>query len=327
VKRREFIMLVGGAAAAWPIAARAQQPGLPAVAFVSGGSRDMAAYRAAAFREALGEMGFIEGQNVMVEYRGVDGRFAELPSIMADLARRRMAVIAAPDSAAVALAAKAATTTIPIIFGVGEDPVRLGLVASLARPDGNVTGLNFFSNEVQTKRLGILHELVPKAVRVALLVNPGNAAVAEDTVRLSAAARPLGLDIRFIKAASAREIEAAFSTLAQERPDAIFVAADAFFNSRRVQFVTLAAHYSIPATYSNPDYVEVGGLMSYGTDIADRYRQVGIYAGRILKGAKPAELPVVQSTKFELAINLQTARLLRLEVPPSLLALADEVIE
>jgi putative ABC transport system substrate-binding protein len=273
-------------------------------------------------------MGFIEGQNVIVEYQGVEGQYAQLPSIMADLVRRRAAVIVAPDTVAVALAAKAATTAIPIVFGVGEDPVRLGLVKSLARPGGNATGLNFFSGEIQAKRLGIVHELVPKAVRIALLVNPGNAAIAEDTVKdLSAAAAPLGLDIRPLKAASAREIEVAFATLAQDRADAVFVAADAFFNSRRVQFATLAAHYSIPAAYSTPEYVEAGGLMSYGTDIADRYRQVGIYVGRILKGAKPAELPVVQSTKFELAINLQTARLLRLEVPPSLLAIADEVIE
>jgi putative ABC transport system substrate-binding protein len=247
---------------------------------------------------------------------------------MADLVRRRVAVISTPGSTQASLAAKAATTTIPIIFGVAQDPVRLGLVASLARPGGNATGINFFSTELAAKRLGLLHELVPKAVRVVVLVNPANTTVAESNSRdLQEAARVIGLQIHVLNASTIREIDVAFATLARERPDALFVAGDQFFGSRRVQLVTLAVHNRIPAVYSGRDYVATGGLMSYGTSTADTHRQVGIYTGRILKGAKPADLPVVQSTKFEFVINLGTARLLGIDVPPSLLAITDEVIE
>jgi putative ABC transport system substrate-binding protein len=247
---------------------------------------------------------------------------------MADLVRRRVAVIATPGSNPAALAAKAATATIPIVFGVGEDPVKLGLVASLARPGGNATGINLFNVEVATKRLGILHELVPKAVRMALLVNPANASSAESTLRfIPEAARAMGLQSQVLKASSSDEIDTAFATLVRERADVLFVAPDSFFISRRVQFATLTARDRVPAVYSDRDIVEAGGLMSYGTDFTDMCRQVGIYAGRILKGEKPSDLPVVQATKFELVINLRTAKALGLEVPPSLLARADEVIE
>ena len=289
---------------------------MPVVGFVSGRSAEASVRHGAAFRKGLNETGYIEGQNVMVEYHWLEGQYDRLPSLMADLVRRRVAVIATPGSTAAALAAKAATTTIPIVFGVGEDPVKLGLVASLARPGGNATGINFLSAEVVAKRLGLLHDLVPKAVRIAVLVNPANAPTAEATLRdIPEAARALGLQIQVLNASTSREIEAAFATLVRDRADALFVAPDGFFSSRRVQFATLAARHGIPAAYSLREFVEVGGLMSYGTDILDCYRQVGVYTGQILKGAKPADLPVVQSTKFEFVINLQTARALGLEVP------------
>jgi ABC-type uncharacterized transport system substrate-binding protein len=327
VRRRDFISLLGGAAAAWPLAARAQQPALPLVGFLNAGSADAAARRVAAFRKGLNETGNVEGQNVTVEYHWLEGQYDRLPAMVADLVRRRVAVIATPGSAP-ALAAKAATATIPIVFSVGEDPVRLGLVASLARPGGNATGINFFTAEVVAKRLGLLHDLVPKAVRVAVLLNPANPSSAEPTLRQVQEAAPiLGLQIQAFNAATIGEIDAAFAALARERPDALFLAADAFFVSRRVQFATLTAVNKIPAAYPNRAYVAAGGLMSYAADIADSYRQVGAYTGRILKGAKPADLPVVQSTKFEFVINLQTTRTLGIEVPPGLLATADEVIE
>jgi putative ABC transport system substrate-binding protein len=247
---------------------------------------------------------------------------------MADLVRRRLAVIATPAFTAAALAAKAATTTIPIVFGVAEDPVKLGLVANFARPGGNATGINFFASEVVAKRLGLLHDLVPKAVRIALLINPANPTTAETTLRdIPEAARPLGLQIQILHASTSREIEAAFATLVRDRADALFVAPDGFFGSRRVQFATLAARHTIPTAHALREFVEVGGLMSYGIDILDVFRQVGVYTGQILKGAKPADLPVVQSTKFEFVINMQTARALGIEVPNSLQLLADEVIE
>jgi ABC-type uncharacterized transport system substrate-binding protein len=325
--RRSFITLLGGAAT-WPVAARAQQPALPVVGFINGGSADGFAREVAAFRKGLNETGTIEGQNVTVEYHWLEGQYDRLPALIADLVRRRVAVIATPGTRPAALAAKAATATIPIVFGVGDDPVKLGLVASLARPGGNATGINFFNAEVVAKRLRLLHDLVPKAVSIAVLVNPANPSSAEAALReVQEAAPTLGLQIRILNASTIGEIDAAFATLARERPNALFVANDAFFTSRRVQFATLTTLNRIPATYSNRDYVAAGGLMSYGTDLADTYRQVGVYTGTILKGAKPADLPVVQSTKFEFVINLQTARALGIEVPPGVLSIADEVIE
>jgi putative ABC transport system substrate-binding protein len=327
MRRRDFITLLGGAAA-WPLAARAQQPALPVVGLILSGSADGSAPRATAFRKGLNETGTIEGQNVTVEYHYFEGQYDRVPALVADLVRRRVAVIVTPGVTSAALAAKAATATIPIVFGVGEDPVQLGLVASLARPGGNATGVNFFSQEVLAKRLRLLHDLVPKAVRVAVLVNPANPSVAEMTLRdVQEAAPTIGLQIQILKATTIGEIDAAFATLARQRPDALFVAPDGFFTSRRVQFATLTAVNKIPATYSSRDFVAAGGLMSYGTDSADMYRQVGVYTGSILKGAKPADLPVVQSTKFEFVINLGTARALGLAVPPGMLASADEVIE
>ena len=325
--RREFITLLGSAAA-WPLAAHAQQAAIPVVGFINARSAEGSAQYGAAFRKGLEETGYVEGQNVTVEYHWLDGRYDRLPSLMADLVRRRVAVIATPGTAAAALAAKSATSTIPIVFGVGEDPVKLGLVTSLARPGGNATGVNFFVSEVAGKRLGLLHELVPKAVRIAVLVNPANVPVAEATLRyIPEAARALGLQIQVLKASTSREIEAAFATVGREPADALFVAPDGVFASRRVQFALLAVRYAIPAIYNSREFAEVGGLMSYGTDNADRLRQVGVMTGQVLKGAKPADLPVIQSTKFEFVINLQAARALGLEVPPGLSARADEVIE
>jgi ABC-type uncharacterized transport system substrate-binding protein len=326
MERREFIALLGGIAA-WPLAARAQQSARPVVGFVDGGSLDTSARRAAEFRKGLNETGYIEGQNVTVEYHWLEGRYDNVPALMADLVRRQVAVIATPF-AATALAAKAATATIPIVFGAGEDPVKLGLVASLARPGSNVTGINIFVQEVVAKRLRLLHDLVPKAVRVAVLVNPANTLVAASTLReVQEAAPTIGLQIQVLNATTIGEIDAAFATLARERPDALFVAPDTFFTSRRVQFATLTARDRIPASYAARELVAAGGLMSYGTDIVDMFRQVGVYTGSILKGAKPADLPVLQLTKFALVINLQTARALGIEVPPGVLSIADEVIE
>jgi putative ABC transport system substrate-binding protein len=328
MRRREFIKLIAGGAAAWPLAARAQQSTMPVVGLVSGRSAQDAARYTAAFRKGLNEFGYVEGQNVMVEYHWLDGQYDRLPSLNADLVRRRVAIIAIPGSNPASLAAKAATTTIPIVFAVGEDPVKLGLVDSLARPGGNATGINFFGAEVVTKRLGLLHDLVPKAVRVAVLINPANAPIAETTLReVPEAARAIGLQIQVLSASTSREIEAAFVTLVSDRADALLVAPDGFFGSRRVQFATLAAAQRIPAAYHLREFVEVGGLMSYGTDFLNEWHQVGVYTGQILKGAKPADLPVLQSTKFEFVINLQTARALGIEVPNSLQLLADEVIE
>ena len=274
------------------------------------------------------ESGYVEGENVAIEYRWAENQIDRLPELAAELVRRRVAVIAATGGPPSVLAAKAATTTIPIVFIVAEDPVRLGLVASLARPGGNLTGINFFTTELVAKRLELLRELVPAATRVAVLVNPANAARCETTLRdVEPAARAMGLQIQVLNASTSREIDAAFATFVRERPDALFVGTDPFFTSRRVQLAHLAARHAIPATYADARFAEAGGLMSYGANIADAYRQVGVYTGRILKGAKPADLPVVQSTKFELVINAQTARMLGLTVPPTLLAPADEVIE
>jgi putative ABC transport system substrate-binding protein len=326
MKRREFITLLGGVAAAWPLTAQAQQP-LPVVGFIRDGSADANARYVAAFRKGLNETGYVEGQNVTIEYHWLDGQYNGLQALVADLVRRQVAVIATPGNVP-SLAAKAATATIPIVFGVANDPVQMGLVGSLARPGGNATGINYFNAEVIAKRLRLLHDLVPKPVRVAVLVNPANAAVAESTLRdLQEAAPTIGLQIQILNASTIGEIDAAFGTLARERPDALFVAPDAFFVSRAVQFITLAARDRIPATYSLRDYVTAGGLMSYGTDFADMFHQVGVYTAKVLKGAKPADLPALQSTKFEFAINLQTARALGIEVPPGVLSIADEVIE
>ena len=326
MRRREFIAGLGSAAA-WPLAARAQQATLPVVGFVNPGSADAGADNIAAFRKGLGETGYVEGQNVTVEYHWLEGQYDRLPALMADLVRRRVDVIATPAQAE-AIAAKVATTTIPIVFGVGEDPVKLGLVANLARPGGNATGFNFFNQEVDAKRLGLLHELVPKAARVGVLVNPRNSTVIDSTLQeLREAARILGQQILVHKASTSGEIDAAFAALARERADALFVAGDGFFNSRRLQIVTLAARDRLPASYTSREYVEAGGLMNYGANLADMFRQVGIYTGSILKGAKPADLPVVQATRFEFIINLQTAKSLGLDVPPMLLKRTEEVIK
>ena len=324
MKRRAFITLLGGAAA-WPMAARAQQPAMPIVGFVNAGSSD--APLGAAFRKGLSEAGYFEGQNVTVEYHWLEGKFDRLPTLMADLARRRVAVIATPAGNHATQVAKAATTAIPIVFGVGEDPVKLGLVESFARPGGNLTGINFFASELTAKRLALLHELVPKAVRIAVLANPANSATESALRDVPEAARAMGLQIQVLKASTSREIEAAFATLVRDRAEALYVAGDVFFTSRRVQLATLAATNRIPASYPSREAVEAGGLMGYDTDRAGMYRQVGTYTGKILKGAKPAEMPVLQSTKWEFVINMQTARALGLEVPNSLQLLADEVIE
>jgi putative ABC transport system substrate-binding protein len=305
IGRRKFLATLGGAAVAWPLAARAQQPA-PIVGLINSRSAQDAVRNVAAFRKGLDETGYVEGQNVTVEYHWLEGQFDRLPALMADLVRRRVAVIATPAFRIGAQAAKAATSTIPIVFGVGDDPVKLGLVASLARPGGNATGINNFATEVVAKRLGLLHDLLPKAVRIAVLVNPANAPVTE---------------------ATSREIEAAFTTLGRDPADALLVASDGFFVSRRVQFAVLSVRHAIPAIYAVREYPEVGGLMSYGTDAWNDWHEVGIYTGRILKGAKPADLPVLQSSKFELVINVQTARALGIEVPNSIQLLADEVIE
>jgi putative ABC transport system substrate-binding protein len=327
MRRRDFITLLGSAAT-WPLVARAQQPVMPVVAFLRTGSADANARFADAFRKGLNEIGYVEGQNVTVEYHWLEGQNNLLPALMADLLHRHVAVIATIGTAQVALAAKAATATIPIVFGESQDPVQLGLVTSLAQPGGNATGINFFNSEVAAKRLRLLHELVPKAVRIAVLVNPANATTTESVLReVKEAAPTLGLQLQILNASTIGEIDAAFATLARERPDALFVAPDAFFVSRRAQFITMTARDRIPATYSVRDYVEAGGLMSYGTDFADAFRQVGVYTGSILKGTKPAALPVLQSTKFEFVINLQTARALGIEVPPGVFSIADEVIE
>jgi putative ABC transport system substrate-binding protein len=332
MKRREFIRLLGGAAVAspvlWPLAARAQQASLPVVAFVSGRGREDSTRYGDAFRKGLAEAGVVEGQGATVEYHWLDGQYDQLTALMADLVGRRVAIIATSGSTVASIAAKAATSAIPIAFGVGEDPVKIGLVASLARPGGNATGINFFVAEIASKQLGLLHELVPKAQRIAVLVNPANPTTSEMALRdAREAASALGLQIQPLSAGTVGEIKAAFASLMRERADAVLIGPDGYLISRRVQIATLAARYGIPTAGSSRDNVEAGQLMSYGTDNAQMYRQVGAYAGRILKGAKPAELPVQQSTKFEFVINASTAETLGLDIPPSLLLRADEVIE
>jgi len=328
MKRREFITLLGGAVAGWPLSARAQQPAMPVIGFVDAGSAVASAQYAAAFRQGLNEAGYTDGRNVTVEYHWLEGRYDRLPGVIADLVSRRVAVIATPASIPASLAAKAATSTIPIAFGVGEDPVKLGLVANFARPGGNATGINFFVSEAVPKRLGLLRDLVPGAKRVAVIINPSNVATAEVTSKeVQKVAGDFGLQMQTLNATSSDEINAAFAAIARERAEALFVAPDGFFFSRRVQLAILAARNGIPAAYPSRYFVEAGGLMSYGTDIADSFRQVGIYAGKVLSGVKPADLPVMQSTKFEFVLNLQTAKALGLDVPSGLLLAADEVIE
>jgi putative ABC transport system substrate-binding protein len=323
--RREFITLIGGAAAAWPIMAQAQQPAIPVIGFLNAQSSDTIANRLRAFRQGLKDAGYVEGENVTIEYRWAEGRYEQLPAQAADLVRRQVAVIVANGPAAAV--AKAATTTIPIVFLVSQDPVRLGLVNSLARPGGNATGINFFVGELMGKQLSLLRELVPGALRIAVLINPRYAASASATADVESAAHAMGLQARILNASHSREIIDAFTTIARDHHEALLVGPDPYFVQRRTQLVTLAARHAIPTSYNVRDFVEAGGLMSYGTNTVDAYRQVGVYAGRILKGTKPADLPVVQASKFELVINLATAMMLGLEVPPALLARADEVLE
>jgi putative ABC transport system substrate-binding protein len=326
IRRRDLISLVGGAVA-WPVAAWAQQPAVPVIGFFSGRSPDDSARYGAAFRKGLSQSGFAEGQNVAVEYHWLDGHYDLASSLMADLVRRRVTAIATLG-VPIALAAKAATASIPIVFAVADDAVRLGLVPSLARPGGNATGINFLSVEVVAKRLNLLHELLPRATRIAVLVNPTNPNAEDSTLRdASEAARALGMQIHAVKARTAGEVGAAFATMVRDQADALVVGPDAFLTSRRVQIAVTAARHGIPTASNQRDEVEAGALMSYGTDIEDVYRQVGDYTSRVLKGAKPAEMPVQQTTKFEFLINLTTAEALGLTVPPSLLARADEVIE
>ena len=326
MKRREFITLLGGGAAAWPLAAGGQQPAMPVVGLLHPSSTDTSRLRA--FRQGLKDAGFIEGENVAIEYRSADDQTDRLPALAAELVQRRVAVIAAIGGIPSALAAKAATTTIPIVCLVGIDPVRLGLVASLARPGGNLTGINILSTELASKQLELLRALVPGATRIAVLVDPTNAAGTDSTLRdVGAAARALGLQIQVLNASTSLELEAAFATLVSERSDALLVGSTPFLFDRRVQLAQLAARHAVPAIYQDRHHAEVGGLMSYGASLVDAYRHVGVYTGRILKGAKPADLPVVQSTRFELVINVPTARMLGLNVPQALLATADEVIE
>ncbi len=326
LKRREFITLLGGAAA-WPLAAHAQQTAMPVIGFLYSLSPEPIADRLRQFRQGLKDNGFVEGENVTILFRWAENHVDRLPALAADLVRRQVTVIVAGNALS-ALALKVATTTIPIVFSANEDPVRLGLVTSLARPSGNATGINFLTTELAAKRLELLRELVRGAIRVAVFVNPTNAANTETTLgEVVPAARTLGIQVQPYKVSTSHEINAAFATLAGERPDALFFAGDGFFTNRRVQLVNLASRHAIPAAFGSREIAEAGGLMSYGSNVADAWGQVGAYCGRILKGAKPADLPVVQASKFELIINAETARMLNLEVPPTLLARADEVIE
>jgi putative tryptophan/tyrosine transport system substrate-binding protein len=328
MRRREFIAALGGSTALWPLAVHAQQPAMPVIGFLDLRSPDAMADRLRGFRQGLRETGYVEGDNVTIVYRWAENKIERVPELLAELVRRQVAVMLAGGNTAVAVAAKTATATIPIIFIVPENPVSLGLVTSLARPGGNLTGINFFNTELVAKQLAFLHEMVPQAVRVAVFVNPTNVPTIQATERdAQQAARAMGLQIQLLRVSTSQEIDMAFATFARDPPDALFIGNDGFFNSRRVQFVQQAAHHRLPALYSGREFSEIGGLMSYGTNIADAFHQAGIYAGQILKGAKHVDLPVVQASKFELVINYQTARMLGLTVPQTLLVAADEVIE
>lgn len=327
MRRREFIRLLSGAAAAWPFTVRAQQQPMPVVGFLNAASPGPLRQQVAAFREGLKESDYVEGRNVAVEYRWAEGQYDRLPALVADLVRQQVSVIVSGGGAPAVLAAKAATTTIPIVFSLGADPVGLGVVASLNRPGGNITGVYQFTSGLEAKRLGLLHEMIPKATPIAVLVNP-NFADAESQLRdLQEAAARLEVQLVIVRANAESDFDAAFSTLVRQRAAALLVCGSPFFNIRREQLVVLAARHAVPAIFEWRDFAAAGGLMSYGTSLADAYRQVGVYAGQILRGAKPADLPVVQSTKFELVINLSTAKALGIEVSPTLLARADEVIE
>ena len=325
MRRRDFIKVIGGGVAAWPLVARAQQPRMPVIGFISGTWPD--AERLRALRQGLKDTGYIEGENLIITYSWAEGHVERLPAMIAELIRRPVTVIV-PVGTPPTLAAATATKTIPITFVIGEDPVRLGIVASLSRPGGNATGINLVSVELVGKRLDLLRELLPQTARVAVLVNPADATTAESTLKdVEPAARAIGLQIQILNASTAAEIDVAFATIARDRPDAIFVAPDPFFTSRRVQLANLASRHVIPLMSSTREITEAGGLLSYGSNVPDAWRQLGTHTGRVLNGAKPADLPVVQASKFELVINVQTARILGLTIPPALLARADEVIE
>jgi putative ABC transport system substrate-binding protein len=325
MRRREFITFIGGVAAARPRAVRAQQSGVPVLGFLSGRSSGEAASAVSAFRQGLGDFGYVEGRNVIIEYRWAEGRYDRLPALAADLVARRVSLIAAVGGSEVS--AKNTTATIPIVFTTGGDPVELGLVASLNNPGGNVTGVTFLASDLGAKRLGLLRQFAPNANAIAMLMNPNYPSTNAEVRDVRAAARSLGMQVNVVNASTSREIDAAFATLEQERPDALFVGGDPFLLGRREQLVPLATSHALPAIYPQREYVDAGGLMSYGTSVTDGYRQAGVYAGKILAGAKPASLPVLQPTKFDLVINLNAAKTLGLSIPPTLLATADEVIE
>jgi putative ABC transport system substrate-binding protein len=327
MKRREFITLLGGATAAWPLAARAQQPAMPIIGFLSSRSPAESASDVAGFRQGLAQAGYVENQNLAIEYRWAENRYERLPALAADLVGRQVAVIAALGGPVTALAVKAATKTVPFVFITGVDPVKLGLVASFARPGGNATGLNIFITAIEAKRLGLLRELVPTAARIAVIVNPNSPEVDSQLNDVQTGADAVGCELQILRVSSEAEFDNAFATLAKSAVEALLVAADPFFNSQRERMVALAARHKIPAIYEARGYAVAGGLMSYGPNIPDAYRQVGLYTGQILKGAKPANLPVIQPTALELVINLKTAKAFGIEVPPTLLARADEVIE
>jgi ABC-type uncharacterized transport system substrate-binding protein len=326
LRRREFITLLGGAAA-WPLGARAQQAALPVIGFLSTRSPGESASVEAAFRQGLREAGYVEGQNVHIAFRWAEGHYDRLPTLAASLVDIRVAVIVAAGGIASGRAAKALTSTIPIVFNTGEDPVRLGLVASLNRPGGNVTGVSMFLSEMETKRLALLHELIPSATMMGVLVNPNGPTIDTQLQDVNSAARALRQQVHIVNAANERELDAAFAAFTQLKAEALLVGSNAYFTSRRDQIVALAAQHAIPAVYDQREFAAAGGLMSYGTNLGDSYRLMGVYTARILKGEKPTDLPVQQPTKFELVINLKAAKALRLEVPPTLVARADEVIE